>query len=112
MHRPAGLGIGPQHLWLALVGVLLTLCLTAVATAAEPAHPRLFVNADKIAGLRKAIAAYRSHHQQAYAALAGRASKGWAAYEPAGKYAPSYAAREAALMCVLASDPSKEDKSN
>ncbi|MFW5841586.1 MAG: hypothetical protein ACOCZE_13470 [Planctomycetota bacterium] len=88
------------RLWLPV----LALMVVPVAGAQQVEHPRLFVTADRLAKVRQAIAVPGSHHAQAFELLKKRISAGTIKPYNDERYGRSYAAREAALCSLLATD--------
>lgn len=85
---------------------LLPLVLAALAsTVVAEQHPRLFLQPDKVAELKKAIRVKESHHAEAFGALKSWVdTKGRTPHDPSTKnwnYERAYMARGAALVHVL-----------
>ncbi len=90
---------------IALVAAVLSALV--LPAAAEVTHPRLFITPEKVAAIKAAIKKPGSHHAEAYGALKARVdTRSYDVYS-SEKYARSYAAREAAMMAVLAATPAE-----
>ncbi len=85
---------------------LLAMLLPGVARAAEVEHPRLFLTADRVAEIQKAVQVEGSTHARMYAGLKARVDGDMAETYDSGvtKYSPSYKAREAAMLTHTFSD--------
>jgi hypothetical protein len=98
------------------VRIAAALALATVLSAAsllhaqQVEHPRLFVTQQRIAEIRKAIQVAGSTHAQAYQLLRKRVDSQSLETYGGGKYARSYAAREAAMVSLLATEPAEKKK--
>jgi len=77
-----------------------------VSAVADEQHPRLFLTAQRVAMVRKQIAAAGSHHQLAFADLKARVDTG----DYGGGYGPGYKAVEAAFLSAIAEDKAEKAK--
>jgi hypothetical protein len=84
-------------------GALVPLVLLLSGVSAVAAHPRLFLDADKLAAVRQAITTH-PHHRGAYAMMRARIEWGIAGYDGRSGYARSAYVREAAFVYALTGD--------